>query len=224
MNTSAYLFGIVIILLAGCQKKETKVSVNKKKVDTTLASRKDSIPAKNTSVTYLDTTLSLENIRINGSKPMVLKSEFEKQYPKSDSIITELWECGNPFEWLDQKWMDDTYGKRDANSGVYENFDGKITTIYTHKASFITNKHLVLFDDAFADKNTLEVVSHHIILNHATSMEEFEKLFPKAKREEGANKDEFQYRFYLGKESENAFFLVFKNGYFYSFNLWWLLC
>lgn len=128
---------------------------------------------------YLQTiSWKIENAQVNGNDIVLSQEQFQKLYSKHDSIKSEAWDCGSPFEWLDKKWMEKTYGKDLLN------FDGKITTFYTGNAEFISNNHKVIFSIAKSGNNRFEIRSHHIILTNNTTVAEFQKLFPKLKIED----------------------------------------
>ena len=86
------------------------------------------------------------------------KDEFESIYTHTDSTKTQLWECGSPFEWLDEKWMVKAYGEKDKGTGIFKNFNGEITNIYSQNIDFTTNNHIVLFDTGFAANNSFKII------------------------------------------------------------------
>lgn len=173
---------------------------------------------------YNSKFIKIENVLINGHKVILLKNEFDAIYPKNDSIKTTLWECGNPFEWLDKEWMIKKYGAENKEKGTFERFNSEITTIYLKNIKYSTNNHMVLFDMAFAENNSFKIISHHITLDRNTTLEEFKKIFPNTEIEKLANKNEVRARFYLEEKKDDAFLFYFKNGKLNYFTLWWLLC
>lgn len=172
---------------------------------------------------YNSKFIEIKNSLINGHKVILLKNEFDAIYKKNDSIKTTLWECGSPFEWLDKEWMVKTYGVVNKE-GTFNRFNGEITTIYDKNIEFSTNNHLVLFDMAHAKNNSFKIISHNIILDENTTLEEFKKIFPNIEIENLENKNDVRARFYLGKDIDDAFLFYFKNGKLDYFTLWWLLC
>ena len=168
--------------------------------------------------------LEIENVRVNHHKVLLSKADFEATYKKIDSIKTALWECGNPFEWLDKEWMEKTYGKMDKEKGTFDTFNGDVTTLYAKGIEFNSNSHIVLFNTAFAKDNSLEILSHKILLDRKTTLEEFRKLFPNAEMEPMDTANEVRFRFYIKQDMDDAFLFFFKDGKLDSFCLWWLLC
>lgn len=218
------------LILLNCQKRDDKsITINETKVKSdSNVKLKDSIKSPEiVSVkprSYTKEFLKIEDAEINGHKIILSQNEFDKIYPQKDSVKTDLWECGSPFEWLDDDWMTKTYGKRNSDSGTFERFDGKITSTYTNNAEFNSNKHIVLFNSADAHKNSFQIKSHHILLNQDTTIEEFQKLFPKLKKEVTDQKNVSRFRISVNKDSDDAFLFYFKDGKLDQFVLWWLLC
>ena len=173
---------------------------------------------------YSSKYLKLENASVNHHKIILSPKEFHKIYTKIDSTKTELWECGNPFDWLDKDWMTTKYGSVNGDIGSYKNFDGKITTFFSKEIEFDTNNHIVLFNSASAKKNSFQIPSHQINLDSNTTIEEFRKIFPDAELEKLEKPNEFRFRFYLDHKVDDAFLFYFKNGKLDYFTLWWLLC
>ncbi|WP_336690278.1 MULTISPECIES: hypothetical protein [unclassified Chryseobacterium] len=220
------IFGSLLIFLAlwSCQKKEKedlKSLQDKDSLQTTI--NKDSLRTEKLSENevpkvFTDDFLKIENAQVNGNDIVLSQEQFQKLYSKHDSIKSEAWDCGSPFEWLDKKWMEKTYGK-DLMS-----FDGKITTFYAGNAEFISNNHKVIFSSAKSGNNRFEIRSHHIILTNSTTVAEFQKLFPKLKIEDTDQKNVQSFSIPVGKETEDSFMFYFKDGKLDNFNLWWLLC
>ena len=168
--------------------------------------------------------MAIKNATVNHHPIILDQKEFEKIYKKIDSTSTTLWECGNPFDWLDKDWMRKKYGSENKDKGTFENFDGKITTIYSKEIEFNTNNHIVLFNTAFAKKNSFQIPSHHINLDQNTTLEEFKTIFHNLELEKLENPNEVRFRMYLSHSSDDAFLFYFKNGKLNYFTLWWLLC
>lgn len=222
---SKILVGLLIFLaLWNCQKKENAVSKSEQSNDSLKMIIKDdslhekALSENETLKVFKDDFLEIENVQVNGNNVILSKNNFEKTYPKIDSIKSEPWECGSPFEWLDKEWMEKNYGKDLVN------FDGKISTFYTNNAEFISNNHNVIFSNAKSVNNRFEIKSHHIVLTHNTTVAEFQKLFPKLKIEDTDQKNIQSFRIPVGKEIEDSFIFYFKDGKLDSFNIWWLLC
>lgn len=220
------IFGGLLIFLAlwSCQKKEKEnlKSLQEKDSLQTII-KQESLPKekrseRESSKVFTDDFLKIENVQVNGNDIVLPQEQFQKLHPKKDSVKTEPWECGNPFEWLDKSWMEKTYGKDLVN------FDGKITTFYTNNAEFISNNHKVIFSSAKSGNNRFEIKSHHIILSQETTVEDFQKLFPKLKIEDTDRKNIQSFSIPVGKETEDSFMFYFKDGKLDNFNLWWLLC
>lgn len=223
MKSKIFLSFLTFFFLLNC-KKEPDNKVNEKN-DSLLQidSKKDSLNINEISKKihpkpFTEDSLALENVLVNGSDILLPQSKFEKLYPKMDSVKTELWECGSAFEWLDKEWLEKTYGKDLAN------FDGKITTFYVNNAEFNSDKHIVLFNGAQSDRNDFEIKTHHIILNRNTTIDEFQKLFPKLKKDETDQKNVVSFRIPVSKNEDDSFIFYFKDGKLESFNVWWLLC
>ncbi len=223
MKAKIFLSFLIFLFLLNC-KKETDNTVKKTNDSSEQVNfKKDSLKTNNISnkispIPFTEDDLALENVLVNGNDIALPKVKFEKIYPKHDSVKTELWECGSAFEWLDKEWLEKTYGKDLAD------FDGKITTFYVNHAEFNSDNHIVLFNNAQADKNDFVIKTHHITLNKNTTINEFQKLFPKLKKEETDQKDVVSFRIPVSKNVEDSFIFYFKDGKLESFYLWWLLC
>lgn len=216
---------LFIFLLQSCKEKneeiqETQKVAVAKEIDT-ISQIKQNIDIE---TIYNSKFLNTDNVLVNGNKIILFKKEFDNFYKNIDSTKTQLWECGNPLDFLDEKWMIETYGPINKEKSTFENFNGEITTIYGNDAEFTTNNHIVLFDEAFAKSNSFKIISHNIILDKNTTLESFKKIFPNATTEKVENKDECRARFYLGPNADDAFLFYFKNGKLNYFTLWWLLC
>lgn len=219
---------LALFFLFSCKdgKKETLPSGNGNEISNTESVEKTSIKAleKPAFKPYSASFLKIEDALLNNHKMILDKKIFDQLYPKRDSVKTEIWECGNPFNWLDDKWMTKTYGKYDEDRDTYGDFDGKVTSIYTSDVQFDTNNHIVLFNTALSKGNEFKIKSYQIILNENTTLEEFQKFFPNLKKEELEHKNECRFRIGLEKDGDDAFLFYFENGKLKSFNLWWLLC
>lgn len=202
------------------QKNRNPQNDSLKREDTLTEDKKD----PNINPVYTSKSINIENALINGHKVILSKTEFDAIYPKNDSVKTTLWECGNPFEWLDKEWMIKKYGPENKEKGTFERFNSEITTIYLNKIEYNTNNHLVLFDRASAENNSFKIISQNITLDRNTTLEGFKKIFPNAEIEKLANKNEVRARFSLGEKRDDAFLFYFKNGKLNYFTLWWLLC
>jgi len=218
----------VIFFLFSCKddKKEPLPTEILNEISSTKPIKKDSIKRlkKTASKPYLSAFLKIEDALMNDNKIILEKKIFDELYPKRDSVKTEIWECGNPFNWLDDKWMIKTYGKYDRERDTFGDFDGKLTSIFTKNARFDTNNHIVLFNGALSKGNNLKIKSHQIVLDENTTLEEFQRFFPNLKKEELEHKNEYRFRIGIEKNNDDAFLFYFENGKLKSFNLWWLLC
>ncbi|QXU43643.1 hypothetical protein [Pedobacter sp. D749] len=175
-------------------------------------------------IVYKERYMSIKDVLINGHHMILSRPKFNSLYKKIDSSKTELWECGDPFEWLDEKWMKATYGDKSEKSGTFEKYEGNVTTLFAQNIEFNTNNHIVLINTAFAKSNSFEIPKHQIVLNQNTSIEDFRKTFPLAKMEKLEDPDEVRFRFYLEAPADDAFLFYFKNGKLNYLKLWWLLC
>lgn len=227
------LFILLFCLFLNCQKEnQNQILSNQNKVELESDSNKklqESVQSREIVILkpqpFTKDFLKIDEVEINGHQLIISENEFNTMYPtKKDSVKTELWECGSPFEWIDKDWMIKTYGQRNSESGTFEKFDGKITSIYTNNAEFNTNKHIVLFNTASTDKNSFRIKSNNILLDQNTTIDEFQKLFPNLKKEILDHKKELRFRISSGFEMEDSFLFYFKNGKLHKFELWWLLC
>jgi hypothetical protein len=173
---------------------------------------------------YSVKSLPLHAILINGLKPMLPYRSFQKQYPKPERVRKTLWECGSPFNVLDQDWMIRTYGPYDQQKGTFDRYDGQITTLYVNGAEYATNDHMVLLVKADAVHNPVSIPSHRIVLNSQTSIKTFEKLFPNLRPEKTEDDEIIRYRIPIKPEYSDAFLFYFKSGKFDHVDLWFLLC
>ena len=215
-------------------KMQKDASVNFKKKGREIIEREDferyykpisvKTPEIKTPVIYTQHTIAIKDVLINHHKIIQSMSEFNSRYQYVDSSKTALWECGNPLEWLDEKWMRARYGAKSDQSGTFKNYDGNVTTLYGKDIEFNTNSHVVLFNTAFAKSNSFEIPSHNIVLDKNTSMEDFQKLFPNSKMEKLEESNEVRFRFYIKSKADDCFLIYFKRGKLNYFKLWWLLC
>ncbi|MFD1601669.1 hypothetical protein ACFSJW_16610 [Flavobacterium artemisiae] len=217
---------LLFTILIACNNRDEKAKepnniIETKKEATTSIEPKEK--SKDKSI-YDSKFLEKGNVLINDYKIILSKDEFESIYTHVDSTKTQLWECGSPFEWLDEKWMIKTYGKKNKETGIFEKFNGEITTIYIKNSQFTTNNHIVLFDTGFAATNSFKIISHNITLNKDTTVEEFQSKFPNSEIEKTENPNEVRFRFYLNATSDDAFLFYFKDGKLNYLTLWWLLC
>ena len=225
-NLLPILFALFFLFSCKDNKKETSPTEIPNVLSDTKSIEKDSTKTieKAVSKIYLANYLKIENALINNNKIILEKKMFDELYPKRDSVKAEIWECGNPFNWLDDKWMTKTYGKYDQDRDTFGDFDGKLTSIFTQNARFDTNNHIVLFNSALSKGNEFKIKSHQITLNENTTLEEFQRFFPNLKKEELEHNNECRFRMGIEKDSDDAFLFYFENGKLKSFNLWWLLC
>lgn len=219
-----YLFLFLFTILTACnnhnkEEKEFKKSINKESASPSIAKTKFG----NKSIYDLK-FIPIKNVLINDHRVILSKVEFESIYTHIDSTKTRIWECGSPFDWIDREWMTKTYGEENRETGVFSKFNGEITTIYSKNIEFATNNHIVLFDTGFADNNSFKIISHNIILNKNTTLNEFRSKFPNSKMETTENPNEVRFRFYLKELNDDAFLFYFKDGKLNYFTLWWLLC
>lgn len=218
----------IFFIIVNCEKKDhSPVIIKENPVESALDLKSKDTTAFHEKASLLPQPfkgdfLKIENVEINDHQIILSHNEFDTLYPRIDSVKTEIWECGSPFDWLDQDWMIKTYGKR--NSGTFERFDGKITSLYTNSTEFNTNQHVFLFNTAIADRNNFKIISNNIVLDQNTTIEKFRHLFPKLKKETTDEKNEFRFRISTGTDGEDSFLFYFKNGRLSRFTLWWLLC
>ncbi len=170
-------------------------------------------------------TLDLDGVLVNGHPVLLSLTEFRQFYPKTDSAKAELWECGNPFEFLDSTWMTANYvNSADTvwKEGVNNSY---VRTSYSSGAAFVSNGHLVLFEEAGMLRNEVTLVGTSLKLNGRTTLHDFEKAFPNIKQEEGCgNPEEARFRIYLSKSEGNSFNFRFEKGKLLTVTLWWHLC
>lgn len=216
---------IALILIAGCGNNTDKIAKTnndsiQNAVDTASKSQKTVQP-----IPYTLDTLSINDVTFNNQKAFLSNTEFN-QYFKVDSSKTDIWECGNPFTYLDKEWMEKKYGKYDVNVGNFKNFDGKITTYFVGNAQFSSNSNKVLFSFADAKNNKLSLPNNNINLDENTTIEDFKKLFPKKSNsiEPMEAPHVQQIRLQIGKNINDAWIFTFKNGKLESYTLWWELC
>ena len=215
-------FIVFVITFIGCRnegkpKNERQTAIQAKPVP--LKRRETKKP-----IVYKERYMNVKDILVNGHNMILSLRKFNSLYKKIDSSKTALWECGDPFEWLDEKWMKATYGDKSEKSGTFEKYDGNVTTLFAKNIEFNTNNHIVLLNTAFAKSNSFEIPSHQIVLDKNTSVEAFRKTFPLAKMEKLEDPEEVRFRFYLEAPADDAFLFYFKNGKLNYLKLWWLLC
>jgi hypothetical protein len=216
------LMSFLIVLSCNASEKNKEISnfASSKISLNTLFQRSNAKKVK----AYTSKVLKIKNVLINGNRVILTKEKFDSIYKDINSTKTSVWECGNPFETLDEKWMTKTYGEKNKESGIYDKFDGNITTIFGKDIEFTTNNNIVLFDKASAKNNSFEIISHKITLNKNTTLNYFRKAFPNSEMETLDEKNEVRFRLLLDKNDEDAFLFYFKDGKLDSFTLWWVLC
>lgn len=223
-------FGIFLFLFfVNCKKEHQETVLAKNESDSVIIENPET--KKDSSVTSIEKVdsepkiydsefLPPEKVLINNHNYLLPKKQFDQIYPKLDSTRTAIWECGDPFEWLDVDWMTKTYGPKSKTSYEYENYDGYITSLYSKKIYFLTNKNKVLFFEMKMTGNNFKVKEHDIILTEATTKSEFEKMFPKANKWDESD----TYVMQLDNVYDAQFVFIFKNGKLDDIHLWWLLC
>ncbi|UUC44564.1 hypothetical protein [Flavobacterium cerinum] len=222
MKNSCLLLFIFTILIS-C-KKDTEKTESVSVPDITIQKTDTIVKKESTALksVYDADTIALESILINNHKMLLSIDEFNTIYKNTiDSTKSEFWECGNPFEWLDEQWMKKTYGKE------MENYDGEITTIYSKGNQFSSNTHLVLLDQTLMKHNALKIISYDILLDQNTTWEAFKKMFPKAESlRKNLASDEFKVLipFLRSTYSDSLLEFHFKNGKLNSFIIWWNMC
>lgn len=214
-----YLLSITIILLGiSCSTTSEKSNDEINKIDTLSKNKKD-IQA----IAYNFDTLSINDVTFNNQKVFLSNTEF-KQYFKVDSSKTDIWDCGDPFTYLDKEWMEKTYGKYDPNKGTYTNFDGKITTFFVGNTQFSSNNNKVLFVESKAKGNKFAIGNNNITLDENITTEDFKKIFPNAAigplEEPGVE----GVRIPVDRNGADAWVFTFKNHKLYSYILFWDLC
>ena len=219
-----WFYLILLVLFTNCKNPDATSNPHIAKDMTTEVAVSESPQPKEILPVYPEKFITLDNVMVNHHKLMMTKEEFDKIYPKLDSTKTELWECGSPFEWLDKEWMTKTYGPKNEESGIFENFDGKITTLNYKNTAFITNKHLVIFNEGTTDNNTFSIISPKITLDKNTTVEQFKKMFPNVEMRSGEQPDEVNFFINTDRNMDDAFIFYFKNGKLHTVELWWLLC
>ena len=221
------IFAFLLLIIFGCQ--EEKAVATSSVIDSISQTTDSSLVNRNAKiekdpVIYQSRYLAIENVTLNGHHLFLDQKEFERFYPKIDSVETSLRECGHPLEWLDEKWMTKTYGAKDENVGTFARFDGMITRFSSRGLDFDSNKHKVIFDSGKSKENTFTILSHNIFLDENTTVAEFAGLFPKIEMDQTDEPDTVIFRIYLDQESEAAFYFYFTDGQLDNYQLWWLLC
>ena len=168
--------------------------------------------------------LDLENLEINNIKILLSKTEFDSINTKIDSISVRNWECGNPLEWLDEKWMTLKYGNK--VKGSFKNYNGDLTSIYFNNICYVTNNHLTLFKSLNTSNNIVKLEYNKKImkLSSTTTIKKFKSIFQNSEFEKTENLNEIRFRILINKDDLNAFLFYFKNGKFNKLELWWDLC
>lgn len=220
------LFLTITIALIACQSKteEKEHTLN----STTGTEGKKEAVVKKTEPTvksiYYSNVLAIENVSINNHKLILPKSEFDSLYGTTiDSTRADIWECANPFVWLDEEWMIKTYGK-DKEMEDFARFNGKIATLFSKGRVFHTNNHIVLFERTPAKNNQFRILSHQIVLDQNTTVATFRKKFPDVAPEKTNDSDEPIFRIYTDNDRVDAFLFYFKNGKLDYMTLWFELC
>ena len=229
MKLKVSIASIAVFALFSCNAnndRTTKKPISKHSSQTiaSKASKKTLSITKHETKAYLVDSLPLTAILLNGHKPMMSFNSFHKYYPKPDSIKKIVWECGSPFDSLDEAWMINTYGPWDTQAGTFKNYDSQVTTIYAKGSEYATNGHIALLIKAESRHNSVVIPSHQIALSSHTSVKTFNKLFPKTHPEKTEDTSIIRYRIPLKYNYPDAFLFYFKNGKFNHIELWYLLC
>lgn len=214
------LKSIMLMLVISCGNNTDKNNKDKNQntVDTVSKSQKTVQP-----VAYTLDTLSINDVTFNNQKVLIPNTEFN-QYFKVDSSKSDVWECGDPFTYLDKEWMEKTYGKFDPNKGTYKNFDGKITTFFVGNTQFSSNNNKVLFGESKAKGNKLSITNNSITLDENTTLEDFKKIFPKATIDPAEEPGEQVARISADKIGGDFWIFNFKNSKLNFYTLFWDLC
>lgn len=226
MKLNAFKLILLLFCTAACEKntKEDHISAQNNTDSISSGKTKEKIYKKNLSSVFNQDHLPLNNVLVNRNSILTPKEDFKTMYAKADSVKAEIWECGNPFEWLDKEWMAKTYGNYSTDKGTFGDFDGTVSSIYLGNSTYTTNEHVVLFDRTQMEGNEIFIKSHQILLTENTTIEEFQKLFPQIKKSETDVKNTFIFRIPLAKDNDDAFLFFFTNGKLNNVKLWWLLC
>ncbi len=206
---------LIIILAVSCRKIEK----NNKVANTSFQVKKDSYLLSN-KIKEIDTleiynwdTLSIESVKFN--KKNMLFSLADLDSKKIDSISYDLWACGNPFEWMDEKYPADS-----------------LRDIHIKGSRYITNENSVLLMSSIIKNNELKF-HNNIRINEFTTIDNFKKIFPRsyktfirAKKLNPENYVEYDYInivFFKEQPSDHWIF-YFKDGLLIKFELYWWLC
>lgn len=229
MKLNVLIASVAVLALLSCNTNNNRAtkkppSTHSSQTKTSEGLNKTPSVDKRGAKAYLADSLPLTAILLNGHKPIMSYSSFQKYYPKPDSTNKTLWECGSPFDSLDKNWMVTTYGPYDAQAGTFKNYDSQVTTIYVNGSAYATNGHITLLIKADAKRNAVLIPSHQIALSSHTSIATFNKLFPKTHPEKTDDKSIVRYRIPLKHKYDDAFLFYFKDGKFDHIELWYLLC
>lgn len=151
-------------------------------------------------------TLSLNNTSFD--KHSLFQSRKEVR-DKIDSTVYKIWECGNPFEWMDEEA---------DNDSIYH--------LYQDGKEYITNGSHILLYKAYFKNHRLLIKNKNVILSESTTLEQFKVLFPTSFthwKHKSNEYDKLQVSFNQ-EVSEDGWRFYFKNGYLYKFELYWWIC
>lgn len=155
-------------------------------------------------------TLAIHEVRLNQHPILWDYNEFINN-SSIDSTSEELWECGNPFEWLDNEFME----KQEMEALIHH---------HSNNIEFITNGNKILPLHILVGNNKLYIPDKNITFDKNTTLESCMRTFPNihaGKDEEGNERMDIPFSQY---PDEGYWFFTFKNGKLYSVELWWLLC
>jgi len=209
---------LLVVLAFSCKNKHKGLSIVKSTIispkrDSTLLNIK--LQTKELSTQNGLDTLAIKNVKFNDKPMLFLLKDLNVR--NVDSIKYNLWECGNPFEWMDKRYSVDS-----------------LRHIYVQKLEYITNENKILLYSANFENNEFVASDRNIILNSKTTLNDFKMLFPNSYRqyikEKLSNPENYKREDYIivsfnTKQSDDYWIFSFnKKGILIKFELYWLLC
>lgn len=160
-------------------------------------------------------TLSINQAKMNNYSFRLNKSFIEQG--KIDSTFTQLWQCGNPFNWE-----------------IENNGDDAFQHFLIKNLEYVSHENDVRLIRGDIKNNVIKLQNRNYVLDEYTKISDFKKIFPlsykKYIKEKESNSDIFiiydyiQVSFNSNYPEHQWFFYFNKDGFLVKFELYWWLC
>jgi hypothetical protein len=175
-------------------------------------------PAQKEVSPYTRASMLLKDILINGSPAVMPTADFAAKHPGAKAQPQDF-DCADPFDIVDEAWMTQTYGKM-TGDGVHPKPVAGARALTVKGAVYLSNNHVVLFQNATADSNTLSFAGTGIELNASTTPTVLRRLLPTAQKGDG----DASYSLAVTGNDFGSIVFTFVSGKLASFSLVYELC